>query len=127
MHTKSLYIVFIYLLILCICESRTDVWAIGCLLFAWWFGYSPFECEFSENGEVRVVECTHLRVLSSLPSLPRGASRDDLMVMQLTQDILEQDLVKRAFLSSVISWARKTRSALNSTGSRSNAAFDLDV
>jgi serine/threonine protein kinase len=22
-------------------DSRTDVWGIGCLLFAWWFGYSP--------------------------------------------------------------------------------------
>ena len=22
-------------------DSRTDVWGIGCLLFSWWFGYSP--------------------------------------------------------------------------------------
>ena len=28
------------------CCTRTDVWSLGCLLFAWWFGHSPFECEF---------------------------------------------------------------------------------
>lgn len=28
-------------------DSRTDIWSVGCLLFAWWYGYSPFECEFA--------------------------------------------------------------------------------
>ena len=45
---------------------RTDVWALGCLLFAWWFGYSPFECEFYGQA-IKVVECSSLRVLSSVP------------------------------------------------------------
>eukprot|EP01035_Chromulina_nebulosa_P020003 gene20003-25976_t len=30
-------------------DSRTDVWSLGCLVFAWWFGYSPFESEFNES------------------------------------------------------------------------------
>ena len=28
-------------------DARTDIWSAGCLLFAWWYGYSPFECEFN--------------------------------------------------------------------------------
>jgi serine/threonine kinase 16 len=34
-------------------DARTDVWSLGCLLYALAFGYSPFECEFS-NGRSRV-------------------------------------------------------------------------
>ena len=34
---RSIFAIFVF---------RTDVWSLGCLLFAWWFGHSPFECEF---------------------------------------------------------------------------------
>lgn len=27
------------------------------------FGYSPFECSFYDNGDVRIVECTYLAVI----------------------------------------------------------------
>ena len=30
------------------------------------YGYSPFECEFREDGSARVVECSHLRVLGAV-------------------------------------------------------------
>ena len=42
-------------------------WSLGCLLFAMAFGYSPFECEFSDAGKPRVVECTFLRVIGKIP------------------------------------------------------------
>lgn len=113
---------------------RTDVWAVGCLLFAWWFGYSPFECEFTENGDVRVVECTHLRVLSRIPS-PTDSSKftkDDLLIMQLTEDILEQDMQKRMFLTAVINRVRQARSALHGSSSAeggrgSGGSVDFEV
>ncbi|KDO28533.1 NAK protein kinase [Saprolegnia parasitica CBS 223.65] len=43
--------------------SRTDVWAMGCLLYAMAFGYSPFECSISDAGQIKVIEVTYLGVL----------------------------------------------------------------
>lgn len=79
---------------------RTDVWGIGCLLFAWWFGYSPFECEFTSTG-VRVVACSSLRVLSPIATKPQP-TREDAIVQILVQWILLQDIVQRPFTRDII-------------------------
>jgi serine/threonine kinase 16 len=50
--------------------GKVDVWSLGCTLFAMCYGASPFECEFRNNGMVRVVECTPLRILGRIPSGP---------------------------------------------------------
>ena len=50
-------------------DARTDVWSLGCLLFAMAFGYSPFECSFTRDGQVRITECSYLRVISE-PTFP---------------------------------------------------------
>ena len=42
------------------------VWSLACTLYAMMYGYSPFECEFREDGSARVVECSHLRVLGAV-------------------------------------------------------------
>lgn len=49
--------------------GKVDVWSLGCTLFAMCFGASPFECEF-RNDEIRVVECTALRILGNVPTPP---------------------------------------------------------
>lgn len=83
-------------------DTRTDVWALGCLLFTWWFGYSPFECDFKgENGKPRVVECTQLKVLSDIP-LPPHPSTDDKIVLEIVTWILDKDYTKRPYTSDVL-------------------------
>ncbi len=92
---------------------------MGCLLFAWWYGNSPYECEFEDPkasiandftlqqcyGE-RVVACSHLRVLTSPSRHPTctfdkpvldGLSSSDI-VDELVSLVLVQDISKRPFL-----------------------------
>ncbi|OQS01845.1 serine/threonine protein kinase [Thraustotheca clavata] len=47
-------------------SNRTDVWSMGCLLYAMAFGYSPFECTISESGQIKFIECTYLGVLGTV-------------------------------------------------------------
>jgi hypothetical protein len=95
---------------------------MGCLLFAWWYGYSPFECEFTENGTVRVVECSHLRVLSRVPQCPHDvATYEDRLIGELVDYILVRDLKERPFLTEVIYRVRTVRSGLLSGGKGNDA------
>mmetsp|Transcript_26078 Transcript_26078/g.87640 ORF Transcript_26078/g.87640 Transcript_26078/m.87640 type:complete len:186 (-) Transcript_26078:46-603(-) len=63
--------------------GAADAWSLGCLLWAMGWGYSPFEADFIGALKLpRVVECTHLRVLSvppppPAPRLPPGDSPRD--------------------------------------------------
>lgn len=82
-------------------DQRTDVWALGCLLFAMMYGYSPFECEFRSDGKARVAECTHLRVLSAVPE-PPSMSADQQMHMNIVKFILDPDCEKRPYVGNVI-------------------------
>ncbi|KAJ8598997.1 hypothetical protein CTAYLR_009459 [Chrysophaeum taylorii] len=54
--------------------AKADVWALGCLLWAMAYGYSPFEADFPTGGKrPRVVECSHLRVLVTPAAPPKDA------------------------------------------------------
>ena len=59
--------------------DRVDVWGLGCVLFGLMHGCSPYEMDFvrdpprgrgDADGLVRVVECTHLKVLGGVPDPP---------------------------------------------------------
>lgn len=75
---------------------------MGCLLFAWFYGYSPFESEFTDTGMLRVVECSHLRVLGRAPRHPRPGA-DDVAMARLVEWILDKDIRNRPFTVDIIS------------------------
>lgn len=79
---------------------------MGCLLFAWWFGYSPFESEFI-GDHLRVTDCTALRVLAPVPQKPHP-SEDDKILLEVVLWILEKDMRKRPFLEDVIHRVQET-------------------
>mmetsp|Transcript_30728 Transcript_30728/g.29337 ORF Transcript_30728/g.29337 Transcript_30728/m.29337 type:complete len:364 (-) Transcript_30728:96-1187(-) len=88
-------------------DSRTDVWGIGCLIFAWWFGYSPFECEFTIKDEIRVVECTYSRVLSKIPR-PSQPSKNDLFILDFIEWVLNREMAHRPWCTDLMDRLDKT-------------------
>lgn len=89
--------------------GKVDVYGLAGTLFAASYGQgaSPSECEFvrdfsgSRNGVVvKVVECTHLKVLAGLPTNPPPWYSDGLWT--LLQDMMQQDPKHRPTLTAVI-------------------------
>ena len=79
------------------------MWSLGCLLFAWHYGYSPFECEFADpkSKTDRTVECTHLRVLSKIP-VPAMADDHDVLVNNVCTWVLRQNISDRPYLNDLV-------------------------
>eukprot|EP00563_Minutocellus_polymorphus_P012933 CAMPEP_0181062446 /NCGR_PEP_ID=MMETSP1070-20121207/23084_1 /TAXON_ID=265543 /ORGANISM="Minutocellus polymorphus, Strain NH13" /LENGTH=409 /DNA_ID=CAMNT_0023142519 /DNA_START=245 /DNA_END=1474 /DNA_ORIENTATION=- len=85
-------------------DGRVDVWSLGCLLFGMMYGSSPFEVEFRRDGTVRIVECTHLRVLGPVPAPPPGteaAGRYSKEVGDAVKWMLNQSRLERPTIDQV--------------------------
>ena len=91
--------------------TKVDVWMLGCTLFAILYGASPGECEFSEStGQIRIVDCTHNKVLGSLPRPSRNtppAYWYSSQVTELLEWILTQDRHERPTLTQVQNQVRQ--------------------
>jgi serine/threonine kinase 16 len=93
--------------------EKVDVWGLGCTLFAASYGQgaSPSECEFVRGPRpggaavVRVVECTHLKVLAGLPPNPPPWYSPGLW--SLLEEMLQQDPARRPTLPAVMERVRE--------------------
>lgn len=102
-------------------DTRTDVWGIGCLFFAWWFGYSPYECIFVTSGEgakkkeqLQVCDSSYLRCLGPAPR-PSMQTAHDAVILQLVDWVLIHDFTKRPFTADIILRLNATLSNLLNT------------
>jgi len=81
-------------------DGGVDVWSLACLLFAMMYGASPFECEFAGPKGIRIVECTHLRVLGEIPTAP--SQRYSLSLHNFVEWMLTQDRSERPNIAQVL-------------------------
>jgi serine/threonine kinase 16 len=85
--------------------TKCDVWMLGCVLFATLYGASPGECEFSlSTGQLRIVECTHNKVLGPIPKPPDDAPTSKWYSSQMKELMgwmLNQDRHRRPTLGQV--------------------------
>ena len=75
---------------------------MGCLFYAWWFGYSPYEISYDKNGCVSQSDCTYLRVLSGTIPVPPNPAQSDQMLIALLGQILVKDINSRPYTNQVI-------------------------
>lgn len=90
-----------------IVDERTDVWSLGCTLFAMTFGagFSPFECQFSSGGAPQNTECSYLRVISQVPWPRKGlACRKGYSqgLVELIEAMLKQGGAERPSVGEVL-------------------------
>ncbi|ETV69890.1 NAK protein kinase, variant [Aphanomyces astaci] len=78
----------------------TDVWSMGCLLYAMMFGYSPFECSINDSGHVKLTDCTYLAVLGTV-KFPSQCPYDPF-VFDLVRWMLTVDTTLRPTMADVL-------------------------
>jgi len=76
-------------------DERTDIWALGCTLYAMMFAYSPFERD-AETGSIALA-------ITSGAKFPDDAyKRYPAELIELAKSMLSMDPTNRPFIDSVI-------------------------
>lgn len=107
-------------------DTRTDVWSLGCLLFAWYYGYSPFECEFTDQGTTRLVDSSYSRVLSKIPR-PKSVSQADDRVLSISEWILDANFLHRPYIQDVIQRVDSSIASMQGTDWKPDWGEHLDL
>eukprot|EP01133_Synstelium_polycarpum_P002326 gene2326-2635_t len=93
----------------CIIDERTDIWALGCLLYAMSFNKSPFESSVDEkSGSIA------LTVMSGQINIPNEC-RFSNNIIQLIKRMLVLPINERPFIDQVI---KDATNILQSIGGR---------
>ncbi|KAJ1628297.1 kinase-like domain-containing protein [Pavlovales sp. CCMP2436] len=77
-------------------DERTDVWSLGCSLYAMCFYFSPFESIIGEDDQPRVCDCSYLRVIAGL-QFPKANLYSEQMC-ELIRWMLTVDKDQRPFV-----------------------------
>nr|CCA19547.1 serine/threonine protein kinase putative [Albugo laibachii Nc14] len=80
--------------------TKTDVWSLGCVLYAMAFGYSPTECSFTSSGSVRIIECSSLSVLGPIKFPPKNIYSTQFY--EFTRHMLTHDPSLRPTIDQII-------------------------
>jgi serine/threonine kinase 16 len=112
--------------------TKVDVWSLGCMLFSILYGCSPFEMEFARTAStgafpVRVVECTHLRVLGSIPTPHPGTPAATWYRSDFSGLIHEMLTSERAHRPSLSTISNRVQDMIVSRGERVSTKVDEDI
>jgi serine/threonine protein kinase len=102
---------------------RSDVWSLGCLLYAWYYGFSPYEISFDKHGMAVSSECSYLRILSGVIPRPPHISLTSAeeRILDLVNSILVQDFRCRPFIDQLLQKVEHTIQL--DAGERNNDIF----
>ena len=103
--------------------EATDVFALGCTVFACAFGFSPFESTRGDDGQLKLCEASHTRVLGAAPTLPAGHGFSQRFVDTVLACV-EKDPSKRPTIAQVLA-ALEPLAGQSSRGQRTRVAVSV--
>jgi len=80
----------------CTLDERTDIWSLGCLLYAMMFYQSPFDSVYERGDSVA------LAVQGGIKKFPSSSAQYSQDLLQLVREMTNQDITFRLRIDSVL-------------------------
>jgi len=114
-----------------IITETSDIWSLGCTLYAMAFGYSPYESVRTEDGRLRLCEPTHVRILAPLqfPQYHNYSNQFITLIKQMLEPIPNKRISLTNALNIIHNMEGNNSSKDNDNriGSNTNAAVTIIV